>query len=351
MSISAIMKNVLSFGEILSQSCGKEAENWGSQALQNAVKWAAYCEQVCKQAEEKGCYLALDKQVRLLGIYLKPATCMELSGEVLKVATQILRRNLLQNPYITDQLFEEVMELYSLEDTSLSSLITECSGIACCKAMARTADLISTIIQHTPETHQGRSLAVCQGEQLLQHLVQQLKIHSDHGNRFVEYVSGLCKQLASLANGWDVILSMVLSDQWDSVGESDRVKQQVTSWIISSNSRALLNANTSLLSQVSGMSDTFFQHYLELLVTWGGEMRLEYGQPGVHPLYTWRPHPNKAASTQSFVCLTSHWSQLLSSPTLGKSAREKLGELACQDDPNIWRDVHKKVHLNKKNET
>lgn len=46
MSLSTVLKNVYTFAQILGQANGSEAGLWDVQSLNNALKWAAYCQKV-----------------------------------------------------------------------------------------------------------------------------------------------------------------------------------------------------------------------------------------------------------------------------------------------------------------
>ena len=46
MSLSTILKNVFTFGNILAQSSTEAVKHWDNRSLENAFNWANYCEKV-----------------------------------------------------------------------------------------------------------------------------------------------------------------------------------------------------------------------------------------------------------------------------------------------------------------
>ena len=46
MSLSTILKNVFTFGNILAQSATEAVKHWDNRSLENAFNWANYCEKV-----------------------------------------------------------------------------------------------------------------------------------------------------------------------------------------------------------------------------------------------------------------------------------------------------------------
>ncbi|XP_013405869.1 uncharacterized protein LOC106170533 [Lingula anatina] len=129
MSLKTILKNIYSFLEVLRSARSPDVETWDQQALENALQWATYCEQVYTQAQCKPYREDLNQQVQQLGKLPLKLGDLEINLELLRKATPVLIKSLVQNPQLSDQLLSRILSVgnYGSSACDILSLLSELS--------------------------------------------------------------------------------------------------------------------------------------------------------------------------------------------------------------------------------
>ncbi|XP_048243544.1 uncharacterized protein LOC124146009 isoform X2 [Haliotis rufescens] len=108
MSLSTVLKNVYTFAHILGQANGSEAGLWDVQSLNNALKWAAYCQKIHQQVSGQRVEEAVDKKLVEMLLLIDPPSRVCLSVDLMGQATSLLQQTLLQNPNTSVEVLTEL---------------------------------------------------------------------------------------------------------------------------------------------------------------------------------------------------------------------------------------------------
>ncbi|XP_046553458.1 uncharacterized protein LOC124262908 isoform X2 [Haliotis rubra] len=109
MSLSTVLKNVYTFAQILGQADGSEARLWDVQSLNNALKWAAYCQKIHQQVSGQRVEEAVNKKLVEMMLLLDPPSQVCLSVDLLGQAVSLLQQILLKNPNTSAEVITELM--------------------------------------------------------------------------------------------------------------------------------------------------------------------------------------------------------------------------------------------------
>ncbi|XP_022086325.1 uncharacterized protein LOC110976919 [Acanthaster planci] len=116
--MNEIAKNVQTFLETLQNAGGEQVKQWNAEALQRAIQWAKYFEQVHKKLANKPQNIQqLNRVLHLIGHLPRAAVSQsEVTFESLGQSVRLLLRALLQNPHLGQDLHREVINQYILLD-------------------------------------------------------------------------------------------------------------------------------------------------------------------------------------------------------------------------------------------
>ncbi|XP_033632180.1 uncharacterized protein LOC117293833 [Asterias rubens] len=120
-----IVSKAQSFLETLQKASGKDVDQWDIEALQRAVEWAKYFEQVHQRLLNRPHKIQqLNRGLYLIG-HLPGAALsqLEVTFEALGQSVRLLFQILLQNPYLSSSLHKEVIRQYSLLGQGVTSAV------------------------------------------------------------------------------------------------------------------------------------------------------------------------------------------------------------------------------------
>jgi len=139
-----IVKNTELFVNILSMSRTSAVQKWDHEAFQRAFRWAHYFEQVYKKTKSKP--LVIDK----ISHYLSDACCQVetklgislLVYSDLPKSTTILRKNLLENAFITNDFYLQLVEQFNTQAEGEETLKSQLHSLSKLKATLQILQLI-----------------------------------------------------------------------------------------------------------------------------------------------------------------------------------------------------------------
>lgn len=362
MSVASILKNIYSFIEIVESAKSSRVQTWDETAMQNAIQWARYCEQVSSQSDGKPYRSSLDHQVRLMNQLPLALGDAEINLEWLKRATDELRKALLQNIHLSDHLFSVVMTTYGNHEEGRSSFIKECFHISQSHVHLKSFQEIETMLQDTSATTnnkpgvqtENKDSVTAQAVLLWRFIKKNLK-NGKRKERSEVHLADILKSIATDENGMTIILSTLLVSEKDKNEdrESCTYRQFILQWVLSNckqselhasaaiNTRSVWSSPPSLLCDVSAVYFSFFQAYIQYLVSWGNQMSVEYTDTGQG--YHWRGPLNQANS--AFDDLLAHFRGLSESKKhLSAAVRKVLEGLGNSDEEcSVWKHILQKI--------
>ncbi|XP_041359530.1 uncharacterized protein LOC121375901 [Gigantopelta aegis] len=361
MSVAKVLKNVFTFTQVLGQASSEEAALWDTQALENALKWAQYCEQVHQHVQGKPFESDFEDQLQEMTLLLDPPLCLSVDLALLGNATQVIQNVLLQNPHLNIQLVNGLVCSIRDNDSSGGVLIQRILELGSLHGAVKISEelmqdvslRVGDIFQHdvclTADSLSSYSQAVV----LMQHLIIQLRSTSKL-DRFTQHVERLAEALVVRKDGLEVLLCCLCVESSDPLERCQldyrKTRDVIYQWMekaskTSSHRRKFCEVSSLLLANVAVENDEFFQLYQNILLEWGERLVPDYTrQTDSTKLYGWRPR--KESSVGTFSSLTNHFVTLLGCnqpQTLRQSTAEFLTDLAMKSYFNIWRDVIKTV--------
>lgn len=293
---------------------------WNYSEFQRAQKWAAYCKKVFTNlanigdGEQKKCLDLLTEVI--------PGTSANELGIMLEDPISTLNKTLMQNPYLDDSLFGELLKAnFNLHD-------------------------------HTPnENFLKDMLLVAQTRAMVIHLLDSLSKYGDQNLDISIWIASLRhiygKQLQDTSaidevfkSAWasNNLLGTILKVFVAMKAEDNECFTKLLDIFLHSctHSRArimLLRQKSMLLVHLSSLSMEFFEKFVEMLTKEGKLLR---SPSGVGTDSSWEHSPPHI----SFQEMITHWSNLVKSNITGELAKSSLQKLAKDASQPVWKAIY-----------
>lgn len=139
-----ICKNTELFVNILGMSRTSAVQQWDHEAFQRAFKWANYFEQVYRKTKSKP--LIMEKIIKQLEIVCSDADIKlglsTLTFQDLPKSSLILRKNLLENPYLSNEFYLELIGLCNKDTEAQDNYKSQLHSLSKLKATLQILQLV-----------------------------------------------------------------------------------------------------------------------------------------------------------------------------------------------------------------
>jgi len=352
MSLPGILKNVYTFVDILQASHSQAVAGWDNEALDRALQWAKYCQQIHDQSCGKQYEGELSEQIDKLASLPWSLGNHTVGLPLLQHATDTLCTVLMQNRHLPDKLFEALLIKTCQNDSGdiSENFIKKYSILS----QAKSGALLSQAI------HQHLHPAACQLPLAMEVLQTYATLVLEHISTVLDHIQHdkrhrseklLRKKLHKIwdgKHGKDIILlslTMYSPDCTRFVTGRSFILNTVQGWIGGDNirSKELWSCNGWLLAHVAATHSSFTQHYITSLTECGDLLQPHYPHTAKIPTVQWRVED---PSHMSYADLLERWRHLFSveSHTEGY-IHTSLATLATRNICNVWRQISRDIGI------
>lgn len=340
-----LLRNVYCFMEILQTSRSKEVSSWDRQSLDNALKWAAFAEQVFTQSKNKPYRHQLDAELQKLGqLHWRLGDCT-VSLASLQQSKEKLTSNLLQNSYLNSELKKFL--LCGLRHSGYCSLVEVCSHLTSTQVLVDAlmmSELTSPSDKSEDTVEPWRD---CEARRLCQ-----LLTHSfSHGSRGNAHINEKLEMFASCEDGINVIAS-ALDIASSSLINGNIASRPVCDVLlqfflrqVEASKDLLWSVAPLLMTRLCCQSSDIFDHYIQCLMQCGADLRPDYDNfviRGCRLKHGWKLD-SSARRLLTYSDLRERLLHLLNSDCrrVSSATRTQVQMMAdlYSDEPNLWKDM------------
>lgn len=384
MALGAVLKNICSFVEILNSSRSPSVANWDRQSLCNAFQWAAYCEQIYIQSQDKPYRSDLDREIQKLGKLLqrKEISVTEVSLNDLQHGLRLLVANLLQNQDLRPDTLSSLLSP-ALPAQVRDLCVEECAQLVHRKATRQLLSVIDKSVSNSEHNENSAAPRLTESrvpESLVTALIRPNAADDDDDLSDVRVENFDSLEIQCVSKLLLCYLSTAVKDE----NENDRLKLKlmsligqnflgqcilVTSYLslvsrsanssvkkvleeclimlIRSDKRFLLKIPSHHLVCICNSSFKFYRHYIRYLVKCCDDMKPTFASnmtcpvDDLHRIVSWRPTTATDCSTTSILSfnrLVDCFSSLLSfgSSQVASATEQLLQCFVKRRRANIW---------------
>ncbi|XP_064638088.1 uncharacterized protein LOC135494176 isoform X1 [Lineus longissimus] len=341
MSAAGLLKNIYLFLDVLQKAHSSEAQGWAKQDVINALKWAEYCEKIHTQAITKPYTASLDEQIQTFNRLPWALGDAEITLGYFKDAKVLLQKAMLQNPYLSEDLFDTVIEI-ACETDGREPILKVLQSITVPKMTVHQLLLLTRKLQSTTETENvdiaSRLSLECEAKLLHRHFEHLCKMGTK-SDRLKSYLVQQLEAIAAVNSGMVIILMSLLEDNGHTFHSSimiDWLEDQFRSG--EETRHSFRTCSRDLLCSVAAKYATFADVYVQWLVEWGGDMTISY-TPNQRPGYIYSP---RSEHFSSFNDLAKHFQKLVNGPTTcRKAVIDLVLSKSKESEVSVWYELRR----------
>lgn len=343
--VENLLRNLYCFLEILQTSRSDEVSSWDRQSLDNALKWAAFAEQVYTQSKNKPYCHQLDAELQKLGQLHWRLGDYTVNLTSLKQSKEKLMSNLLQNTYLNSELKKFL--LCDLRHLRYSSVTEVCSHLTSTQALV---DVLMTSELTSPSDRSQDAVELSR-ETEARRLCQLLTHSFRHGSRGNAYINEKLKMFASCEDGINVIAS-ALNIASSSLNNGSITSRPVCDVLlqfflkqVEASEDLLWSVSPSLMTHLCCQSSDLFDHYLQCLTRCGDDLQPDYDSfvvRGRRLKHDWKLG-SQARHSLTYGDLQERLLHLVNSDCrhIALATKMQVQTLAdlCTEEPSLWKDM------------